>query len=349
MVSISKNFQQPDVSERSKVTLKNDSKESNETLQNTKSSLLTNDNLKFNPRLNASVLPTLSIPDNETFISLKGLTRDELESTIKRFFPDAKITSTTFPDHYSQNINFESKGKSYELKFVHLTSCFGPTTSTTTIKESKEQDKPVTRPHLTDPKDLFKDIPVVINTKPPIYFPEIGKEDPNTIKLENVKEGELEKEIRKRFPDAKIISVKSQYEKDPYIVSTTTTYTKNIIFESLGKTYNLDYTRTRGCFGGSESATIKPCEQVKPNKKTYEISGSPETGINVSFPMGRSPGYETVIRDIFGNDATIKLGPVKFSHPIASMDFEVDGKKYNVTELVGGFAPSSGFTIKYLG
>ncbi len=252
MVSISNTFQQPEVS---KEKAKSNINDNNQILQEPKFKLVTNDSLKLNYGTNNSVLPVLSIPDNDTFISLKGLSRDDLESTIKRFFPDARITSVSEPDVYSKFISFESKGKPYELRFVHLTSCFGPTTSTTTIKDVKPEVKTGYYPPLTDPKDIFKEINKIPRTAP----------------------------------------------------------------EEFDINQN--------------------------SKKNFEISGSIEKGFNIKFPMGFSPGYEPVIRDIFGERANIKLGPVKISHPFAQMDFEVDGKKYQVHELVGGFAPSSGFTI----
>jgi hypothetical protein len=90
-------------------------------------------------------------------------------------------------------------------------------------------------------------------------------------------------------------------------------------------------------------------DKVFSDKKTepkYQVTRARDGAISVSFKIGQSPDYKTLVEDIFSDAKNIKTGTVNSSHPFTTMNFEVDGKEYILTELTGGFVPSSSINIK---
>jgi hypothetical protein len=158
-----------------------------------------------------------------------------------------------------------------------------------------------------------------------------------------------------------------------------------IVFEAnKGRKYVLDndYSYSGGCFGVSKTAaSIRPVSESEakqiiqenlkhpkiktpkqddfpntkielldpkdlfPDKKNYQVQRNKDNSISVRFDMGHNPGYRNIVLDIFPDAKNISLGEIVSKHPFTSMQFEVDGQKYILSELTGGFAPSSGLTI----
>jgi hypothetical protein len=84
----------------------------------------------------------------------------------------------------------------------------------------------------------------------------------------------------------------------------------------------------------------------KKGEPDYQVKRSRDGSISVSFKIGCSPDYKSLVDDIFSGSKEIKTGAVNSSHPFTTMNFEVDGKEYILTELTGGFVPSSSINIK---
>ncbi len=202
----------------------------------------------------------------------------------------------------------------------------------------------------------------------------ITKEPDNSLSIEYPR-NDLNALIQEFFPGSKIISQDSSSSRNPNIAGNSH-HNENILFEAKnGKKYYLNHNSSYGCFGPlGDKATIrqvteeKAKEIIERNKlkiydkkipladpkilfptKTieneYSVSKNTDGSISVNFDRGNSPEYRKLIVDLFPNAKNINFGEVSYQRPFVKMDFEVDGKKYNLSELTGGIIASSGLTI----